>query len=165
MYCPVCGIESTQGLNYCKRCGANLTVVLQSTEQPVGGGLKGGHFALSLVSLSLGTAIVSLGGLGLVLSFVEDMSREANSGILPKLILLLGLPMVFAVSVLLIWQISRLIGGPHRSPGVLSQPHRRPSSVNTPVQIAAPLPDNVSVTEHTTRNFEPHLVKRHAADE
>ena len=165
MYCPVCGVESTQGLNYCKRCGANLTIALQTTE-PLGRGLKGSHFALALASLSLGTAVVALGGLGLVLSFVEDMSRQPTSGVLPKLILVLGLPMVFALSVLLVWQISRLIGVPRQSAAALSQPQRPVVSTYPPVQIASPLADSAgSVTEHTTRTFDPSRVKRPAADE
>ena len=168
MYCPVCGVESTQGLNYCKRCGANLTIALQTTEPAVGGGLKGSHFAFALASLSLGTAVVALGGLGLVLSYVEDMSRQGTAGILPKLILLLGLPMVFAISVLLVWQISRLIGMPRQSIGASPPPPRPAVSTYTPVpvQIAAPLADSAaSVTEHTTRTFDPHRVKRAAKDE
>src|SRR5919202_1810219 len=38
MYCPHCGAESTQGLNYCNRCGGNLyppaTVNPQSSIAP-----------------------------------------------------------------------------------------------------------------------------------
>ena len=168
MYCPVCGVESTQGLNYCKRCGANLTVALQTAEPPVGGGLKGSHFAFALASLSLGTAVVALGGLGIVLGFVQDLSHQPTSGDLPKLILLLGLPMVCAISLLLVWQISRLIAMPRQSTGALSAPPRPVVSTYTPapVQIAAPLADSAaSVTEHTTRTFDPHRVKRAAEDE
>ena len=29
MFCPFCGTESTQGLNYCNRCGGNLGALLQ----------------------------------------------------------------------------------------------------------------------------------------
>ena len=166
MYCPVCGVESTQGLNYCKRCGANLTVALHSTEQPVGGGLKGFHFALAVASLSLGTAVVALGGLGIVLSFVQDMSHQATSGNLPRLILLLGLPMVCAISLLLVWQISRLISMPRQSLGALSQPPRSQVSTHASVQVAAPPADSApSVTEHTTRTFDPRRVKIAADDE
>ena len=166
MYCPVCGIESTQGLNYCKRCGANLTVALQTTGQQAASGLKGSSFAIAVASLSLGTAVVALGGLGLVLSYVEDMARSGNSGVLPKLILLLGLPMVFATSVLLVWQISRLISMPRQSFGTLSPPSRPQVSTYAPVQIAAPPADSAaSVTEHTTRTFDPRRVKIAADDE
>jgi uncharacterized membrane protein YvbJ len=25
MYCPSCGVDSVEGLKYCKRCGTNIT--------------------------------------------------------------------------------------------------------------------------------------------
>ena len=159
MYCPVCGIESTQGLNYCKQCGSNLTVALQTTEPRVGG-LRGGHFAFALASLSLGTAVVTLGGLGIVLAVVEEMSRQATSGDLPRLILLLGLPMICAISVFLIWQISRLISSSRQSPAALPQPTRKSVSAYPSLPMAAPVAD--SVTEHTTRNFDPNRLRRQA---
>ena len=33
MFCPYCGTESTQGLNYCKRCGGNLAPLAQGGAQ------------------------------------------------------------------------------------------------------------------------------------
>src|SRR6185295_2921772 len=103
MYCPVCGVESIQGLNYCKQCGANLTVALQPAEHSgVGSGLKGNHLTFAIAGLSLGTAIVTLGGLGIVLSFVQELLRQPNAGDLPRLVLVLGLPIVCAISVLLV---------------------------------------------------------------
>ena len=160
MYCPVCGVESTQGLNYCKRCGSNLTVSLQPAEPPAGSGLKGSHFALALASLSVGTAVVTLGGLGIVLSFVQDLSHQASAGDLPKLILVLGLPMVCAISILLVWQISRLISVPRQSLGALSRPPRQQANTYAPVQMISPPADSGgSVTEHTTRTFDPRRVK------
>ena len=159
MYCPACGVESTQGLNYCKHCGVNLAVVLPTTEQRVGG-LKLGHFTLGLVSLSVGTAVVTLGGLGIILAVVEEMSRQPTSGDLPRLILLIGLPMICAISVLLVWQISRLISSSRQSPDVLPQSPRQAVSGYPPLPIAAPVAN--SVTEHTTRNFDPNRLRRQA---
>jgi hypothetical protein len=166
MYCQVCGSESTEGLNYCKRCGANLTLALQTAEPSRSVGLKGAHFAIAMASLSLGTAVVSLGGLGLVLGYVEVMAREGPSGVLPKLILLLGLPMVFATTVLLVWQISRLIGMPRQSTAMSMPPPRPHVSAYAPVQIAPPLAvSSASVTEHTTRTFDARRVKKVTDDE
>jgi uncharacterized paraquat-inducible protein A len=168
MYCPVCGVESTQGLNYCKRCGANLTVAFQTTEQPpVGVALKGSHFALALASLSVGTAVVTLGGLGIVLSFVQELSHQP--GDLPRLLLVLGLPMVCAISILLVWQIARLISMPRQSLGALSPPPRQQVGPFAPVQMVSPPADSGgsggSVTEHTTRTFDPRRVRIAADDE
>jgi hypothetical protein len=33
MFCPYCATETTQGLNYCNRCGGNLAPVPSVTEQ------------------------------------------------------------------------------------------------------------------------------------
>ena len=160
MYCPACGIESTQGLNYCKHCGANLTVSLLTTGQRPDG-LKGGHFAFAIASLSVGTAVVTLGGLGIVLAFVGDMSHQPNSGDLARLILVIGLPMICAISVLLVWQISRLISSVRQSPSAASEPPRQAVAAYPPLSMAAaPVVD--SVTEHTTRNFDPNRLRRQA---
>src|SRR6266705_974133 len=35
MFCPSCGIEYTVGLNYCNRCGANLSLTLSTNTEVV----------------------------------------------------------------------------------------------------------------------------------
>ena len=42
MFCPYCGTESTQGLNYCKRCGANLGAGLQAGGQEASPAISNG---------------------------------------------------------------------------------------------------------------------------
>jgi hypothetical protein len=36
MYCPHCGTETTQGLNYCNRCGGNLNLLAANNSAAVG---------------------------------------------------------------------------------------------------------------------------------
>src|ERR1041384_2225148 len=53
MYCPVCGAESTQGLNYCKRCGAGLNASTPPIEQKASGKAMGAMlFLVSLVAIA-----------------------------------------------------------------------------------------------------------------
>ena len=33
MFCPYCATETTQGLNYCNRCGGNLAPLTQTAAQ------------------------------------------------------------------------------------------------------------------------------------
>ena len=165
MYCPVCGVESTQGLNYCKRCGANLTVALQPAEAQPSAKLTGVPLALTVASLSVATAIVSLGGLATVLNYVEDMTGQANSGDLPRLILILGLMMVTAISTLLVLQVSRLIGASRLAPDVSSQAPKPVIVSYAAPQIPAQGPIVASVTEHTTRTFDPARYSEPRANE
>src|SRR5437868_5902121 len=61
MYCPNCGAESTFGLNYCKRCGGNLSDVQQSAAPP-------GKNIVAAVILATAMVAIALGGLGIVFS-------------------------------------------------------------------------------------------------
>jgi hypothetical protein len=157
MFCPVCGVEST-GLNYCKRCGNNLTLPAvnpASTPQPKQWGFG---FGVAIAALSLATAAVALAGLGIVLTFVEDLARQSEvDRDLPKMILVLGIMMVSGISILLGFQIARLIGARQSAP--VSQP--QPQQLVQPRQIQIPPPPAgvMSVTEHTTRTFNPVNLK------
>jgi hypothetical protein len=162
MYCPNCGSESTQGLNYCKRCGANLSGAVQTVEVPAGAALTGLPFALAVVGLSVATGVVALGGLGLILAVVDNMARNPTAEDLAKMILVLGIMMVSAISGLLVWQISRLLNLPRKSASAPLQSQRlaRPSA--PPLASA---PSAASVTENTTRNFDPALYRDPKATE
>lgn len=152
MYCPVCGVESTQGLNYCTRCGTGLaalqTPIAEGCDKP--GGKK---VDVSVFSLSFAAAVVSILGLGMVLTFVASLARQPNSGDLPLLVLVLGLTMVSAVSGLLIRELSRLLTAFRQ---VLSAPSpQKPIRAAGILQQITTAPQNpTSITEHTTRNFD-----------
>jgi hypothetical protein len=163
MYCQICGSESTQGLNYCKRCGASLTVTVQAVEAAAPRGLTGFPFALTIVGISIATAIVALGGLGIVLAVVTDLARSPTAGDLAKMILVLGVMMISAISGLLVWQVSRLLSLPRVTSSTPLQPQRpaRPA----PLPLAGVPPAGVSVTENTTRSFDPSLYREPGANE
>ena len=101
MHCPVCGAESTQGLNYCKRCGASIVAGKQASRPALDvGKLTGMFWAVAVFGLG-GLSLFVGGLLGLVAMGVdtEKLTILGTFSILPILI----------ISVLLIIQLSRLV--------------------------------------------------------
>lgn len=160
MYCANCGAESTFGLNYCKRCGGNLS----DTPQPAGPPSKNIVAALILAAATVG---IVLGGLGIVFSEALSLIGPQPAGSAPPvhdavvvagMMVLFGSATIGLVSLMLIKLFSRMMGI-----GYAEKP-ARPASAFMPQQrspqIAAPPIVMQSVTEHTTRNFEPRLRQR-----
>ena len=148
MFCPSCGTEST-GLNYCNRCGANLSALVAPVElAPI---------SLTKPILIIGIVIVllTLGGLGGIMSGTVEMVRNGAGGVSPA-IPIFGLPTLLTIDILLIRQLSKLINAalaPERRQMVRPQPPSsydpRLSQPSTARLEAAP-----SVTENTTRFFD-----------
>lgn len=148
MYCPVCGAESTQGLNYCKRCGATLS--------PIAGGAEP-RPALRSASL-LPVALVSVVGL---IGFFVTIVALANSKIDQEALIgvaAFGGATVFGVVGLLIWLLTQLSGVGLRSSHV-NKGTRSVSGSSTQPQLSAPSVSVPSVTENTTRNFDPPVYR------
>lgn len=148
MYCPICGAESTQGLNYCKRCGAGLSASTPPLEQkgPIG---KAMGVMLFLVSL------VSIAGFVALFSTVYNLGERATFDTRALIgIMAFGGATVVGVVGLLVWLLLRLTTGqqPVASPDRTANPVPRDYSVP---QLPAPPIGMPSVTENTTRNFDP----------
>jgi hypothetical protein len=149
MYCSFCSAEITPGLKYCKRCGVNLSSNVKAPPQ------KKFPLALTLAFLALIGFVLSV---GMVVPFAvasETMSRGVNVDSLMPLLVLIPL-IAFGVVGLLVWLLLRLIKV-HQQSGSSTQliePRRDPPVDYTPARIAAPPEKIVSVTEHTTRNFD-----------
>lgn len=140
MHCPYCGAESTQGLNYCKRCGNSLAL---TPSGPPSLKLSGMYWAIAIITVA-GLALLS----GTILGMVGMGLRDEDS-IIP--VILFGCLTIFGVDAMLIRQLSRVIGMSERSDSVL--PKRPPPANPTPPRINAPPIVMSSVTEHTTRRF------------
>jgi hypothetical protein len=149
MYCSSCGTETTPGLKYCKRCGANLGSSADAPAQ------KKFPAILTIAFLALIGFVL---GIGCVVPFAA-ISETAGRGIsIDSLMpLLMLIPCVaFGVIGLLVWLLLRLIKI-YQQPGAPAQPdevRQPPIREYTPAQMAAPPEIIGSVTEHTTRNFE-----------
>jgi hypothetical protein len=146
MYCSACGAESTQGLNYCKRCGTNLGLTAALDNQPSKPrNLTGMVWAVAMMTATgfatLFGAVIALAALGV---------READ---LLGPITIFGSLSIVAVAALLVRFLSRVAGLPDRKEA--RREKRRAGPDYGPSQIPA-APDYIpSVTEHTTHVFDP----------
>lgn len=161
MYCPNCGAESTFGLNYCKRCGGNLS----DTTQPAAPPTKN---ILAALILAAATVAIVLGGLGIVFNETLSLIGPQVPGFAPPVhdaVAVAGMMVIFGsltvglVALMLIKLFSRVMGfgsetGKHAPQVKAFTPQQHPA------QISAPPIAVQSVTEHTTRNFEPRVYQR-----
>ena len=150
MYCPNCGAESTQGLKFCKRCGASVASSADiTTPQKFPVGLTAGFLGI--------IGLIALVGLIGPLAVATDLVKQGIALNNLKPILFLSPIVTFGIVGVLIWLLLRLIKI-YQQPGgqpQIKEVQAEGSKAYTPAQIAAP-PESVgSVTEHTTRNFEP----------
>ena len=152
MYCSSCGIEVTQELNYCNRCGANLTpavnLVPQMPQPPAK--LTGPTVAFGL-TVVLSIAAIFAGADNLALRGVHPTALVW--------IIIVSLATVFGIAALFIQLWARLL----LARSSVETTHERPAQLRRPqanAQLPAPQtgPMQVpisSVTDHTTRTFEP----------
>lgn len=154
MHCPACGAEFTSGLKYCKRCGGNLFEPVQPATQGVplpASRLNGPAWAIALAS-----AVITLGGLGIVFTHAFGLMRPlpfgavSNGNPLPLAIVMLALgsTTIFGVVALLIRLFTRLLTAP--APEAAAPRIKSITSAPAYPQLGA---TPSSVTEHTTRTF------------
>ena len=157
MYCPNCGADAPQNLRYCKRCGASL----YSSAELAGTIAPRQRLTGAVWALALATIIVGLGGLGIVFGVVGDLAGRTNIGkglLVPMVVL--GSVTVLGIVAMLIRLISRLLtegdrGKAYQQPARLprmagSQDYIQPQIVSPPRVVG-------SVTDQTTRNFDPSI--------
>lgn len=154
MFCPDCGFESTQGTNYCKRCGASLSsaATVQSSTP------RDNKLINAIWAVAAAIMVVGAGGMGITFGIAGGL---AGSGIKPDdgplAIVISGSTAILVALCLLGWQLSRLIGAVIRDRrGLAEAPRTGPlgEADRAARRISAPPIAVSSVTEHTTRNFE-----------
>jgi hypothetical protein len=146
MYCPACGIDSVDGLKYCKRCGVNLTATLDGSHS------KNPPMALIIAVL------VFIGGVfmtGLTMPFLitKELGNRGFSQAYQMALFIIEFGVTLAVVGMLVQFLFRLIGSDQRADkstrviefGRTDSSH--PQIAESPTQVA-------SVTENTTRSFE-----------
>lgn len=147
MYCPSCGTEVTMSLNYCNRCGANLSPSANLPEQiarPV-----------SLTGPTVAVALMVVIGLGIVFAGAVELSTRGIHPAVLTWIVLGSLGMIMGIAALLIRQWSNLAGLAKTQPAPRKQAKEStlpPAPSQLPPMRTEPA---ASVTEHTTRTFEP----------
>lgn len=143
MYCPNCGAEATSGLKYCSRCGVSLAVAPAIEKRhPNVGKATGMFWAIAL--FGLGSFAIFMGGIIALAALNAD-----EDIIIPAAIF--GIAAILTISWLLIRQLARVIS--------IVQDTRQSTEGGRLAESYAPpeiaeSPPPMSVTEHTTRNFE-----------
>jgi hypothetical protein len=161
MFCPYCGTETTQGLNYCNRCGGNLAPLTQLAQESRVVVAPGSTWAAGLTTM--GVVVI---GLGLIMPITVELTlRGMAPGPIIAIALFVALAVVACAAMLLRFWSTLLAGGAARhnahAPAALPQPKaqdtrdldaQRFDSLNP-----APIP---SITEQTTRTLE-HAPKKY----
>jgi len=157
MYCPNCGDQTTQGLKYCKRCGAGLSALTTPIEERAYPGKAMGvmMFLVALVSIA-----------GFIALFTTVYSLGERPGFDPRsliAIMAFGGATVLGVIGLLVWLLLRLTGHQPAAHRVVTE---RPLARDySPQQLPASPISMPSVTENTTRNFDPAIYSEKGARE
>ncbi len=157
MFCPSCGVESTNKTKYCKSCGTNLnstgtTVEVHIQRPPV----AAMTFAI--------TAFAIIGFLASLMTLLKLSVRGIDERFLIP-IFFFCVMFVFLVAGLLSWQLGRLINAYRDTIKHTIENERAETSIpSQPVlpqrrqSYVPPVQEPVSgVTEHTTRTFSPSL--------
>jgi hypothetical protein len=145
MYCSSCGIDSVEGLKYCKRCGVNLTAPLEATQPKT---LPFGLITAVLIFIGA----VFLTGLLIPLVITKELNGFSQRDMMTLFVIEFGVTL--AVVAMLVWFLFRLIGVNKQSDGPARAVDVRRSELAAP-QDTAPRQPIMSVTENTTRSFEP----------
>jgi uncharacterized paraquat-inducible protein A len=151
MYCPSCGNELTAELVYCNRCGANLRPLSNPSE--TSGKMVGLTWAIATA-----ITLVSLGGFGLIFALAITLINKgvnlSGGGITLIVVFLL---VILAIAWLLTRQLSRVLDLSELMGGAPSARKAQPAALtDKPIpQISSPREPVDSVTDHTTRMFEP----------
>lgn len=145
MYCPSCGLQQTQELRYCPRCGANLNPPAERVEPP---NLVGPIWAVSLA-----VTLITLLGLGLTFAFIlVIISKGITIGGSLMLITAFFLFVVLAIAGLLVRQLSRLLNLYQKTD---ARPEKNQLAEREAPQLEAMRETPPGITENTTRTFEP----------
>jgi len=151
MYCQTCGNEIAVELNYCNRCGANLSVPTTVVPAP--------RVRLVAPSIALGSTIIF--SMGMIISGAVRLAETGMPAIAIVAMVLFCTATLFGCTSLMIRFWTNLIKLQREPVTTIQQP--RPVAERQKVQQLPPRLEAVpSVTEHTTRTFD--RVYRDAAD-
>jgi hypothetical protein len=149
MFCPSCGTEST-GLNYCNRCGANLSVPLSPADiAPI-------NLTKPILIIGAIVLFLTLGGFLMVLSAAASLAGRSGGSDVPTAIVVCGMLTLLTLDILLIRQLSKVINAalsPQRR-ALEKDTNRTANTFQPPHPTTARLGTIPSVTENTTRFFE-----------
>ena len=153
MYCQHCGTESTQGLNYCNRCGGNLGAFTTNAVQEMRPAVSTG----TAWAAGLTTAALVLIGLGILLGTLTELARALPDKAIIFIMAFGSLTVLASAALLMRFWMHLLVGRKQSGLASLIAARRAANGELGPARIGA-LPDTPpapvsSVTEHTTRTL------------
>ena len=152
MFCSYCGTESTQGLNYCNRCGNSLSAPAQDAEK-----VRPAVSASTAWAVGLTMGLPFLIGLGILFGSLTDLAQKLSADAV-AFIMVCGSFTVLGSVLMLTRFWMRLLTGPKRSTlASLIAARRAATGELGPARVGAlhdaPITPISSVTEHTTRTL------------
>jgi hypothetical protein len=150
MFCPSCGAESTIELNYCNRCGANLSAPLIPSAEiaPI-------NVTKPILIIGVVMLFISLAGFaGVFSSAIEVATKTGGGKDLSIAITVFGMITILTIDILLFRLLSKLINaalGSQKVSGGRPAPQEPRRLAHPATAKLQPAP---SVTENTTRFFD-----------
>ena len=161
MFCPSCGTEYTIELKYCNRCGANLSTALAPQSlQPVIVNVTKPTLIIGVLLL-----LVTLGGFGALVGGSISLAQILHGNDSFMAIIMFGMLAILIVDIFLVRLLSKLINSALSSgarPQIAPAPTVMPAQFQNPTTTAR-LQGVPSVTENTTRFFEPYRAPEETA--
>lgn len=155
MFCPYCATETTQGLNYCNRCGGNLAPLTQPQPQETRIVVASG----AAWAAGLTTAAVVVVGLGIIFPIATELTAKGMgpSAVVAIAFLIAAGVVACAAMLLRFWSMLLGVGAARRqTPDALAQPKAQNTRVLDASRFDSLNPASAnSITEQTTRTLEP----------
>lgn len=166
MFCPYCGTESTQGLNYCNRCGGNLAPLARDGARETRPALSTG----AAWAAGLTTSAVVIIGLGILIPITADLTIR---GMPPTAVVWIALFVALVVlgctaMLLRFWSALLGVGAAPAAGRAAATPALADSKATDTRELgdarfdALNPPSIHSVTEQTTRTLEPARARSNA---
>jgi hypothetical protein len=157
MFCSFCGTETTQGLNYCKRCGSSLAAPAQAELQVVRPNISTG----TAWAVGVTTAMLALVGLAIILGAMSDLVHNLPSDAVAFIMVCGSVTVLGSVFMLMRFWMRLLAGTKHSDLAALVATARAAKELG-PTRMSAlpdtpPPPPVSSVTENTTRTLKARM--------
>ena len=151
MYCPSCGAVLTEEMNYCNRCGIDLSVIKGSNNSK--------SLEKSIESIIWSIVLATATVLGIMVAVMALMKGFQLGGEVVILFMALMFLILLGINGVLIWQLLRLnsLAKEARSASQLERHEMKELGATREQALIEP---RMSVTENTTRILEPTYEER-----
>jgi hypothetical protein len=154
MFCPSCGAEYAIGLNYCNRCGANLSAPsLQAESAPV-------SVTKPAIVITIAIMFITLVGFAAVTEGATKLGALLHENDPVVVTIIFGMGTIMVIDIMLIMQLSRLIGAFLGRPGQAKKLSAKQKAKELPAPDPGAFVPAGSVTDHTTRTLDRQPVTR-----